>query len=263
MRLRYKSGYDPQRFVADFDLMINQYVEMETHFPEEHITTVFLQKIEGINDNKSPFCSFYSTIASLPNENQNLKYIRGRFLRIAPPASTTNGVKPNRDQHQHQSDQSNAKKRPGPTQKPEDNSATKAKSLRAKYTVAQLESLSKMSVEEKKAVQCKKCGEYFHKEKECPNPGKMCYGCFKYGHTGIQCKNPRVQQKGNELTVLFKNNKFNVTYLFLVNSPASHHIVCDKNSASSSSYRSTISSMAICVASVSSRMSVPKLGFKT
>jgi hypothetical protein len=51
----------------------------------------------------------------------------------------------------------------------------KAKPLLEKYTKEQLEKLSTLSHEEKKRIQCKSCGEYFHDARNCKNPGKMCF----------------------------------------------------------------------------------------
>lgn len=58
-RLRFKSGFDANRFISDFNKLVNDYQELGTNFPDEYIQTIFLQKIDGIHDHKSPFFSFF------------------------------------------------------------------------------------------------------------------------------------------------------------------------------------------------------------
>jgi formylmethanofuran dehydrogenase subunit E len=67
-------------------------------------------------------------------------------------------------------------------------SSSSSRSLASKYTVEQRKKLSEMSRDEKKEIQCGKCGEYFHSRKECPNPGRMCFACHRYGHELKDCK---------------------------------------------------------------------------
>jgi hypothetical protein len=82
-RLRFRPGFDPNRFIGDFERMIFQYAEMGTVFPNEYILSVFLQKIDGVNDPTSPYFSFYTTVNTLPTENQTLEFIKERFQRVA------------------------------------------------------------------------------------------------------------------------------------------------------------------------------------
>lgn len=216
MRLRFKEGYDANRFVADFEDLINSYNQMGTTFSEDYITTVFLQKIDGIDDHKSPFSSFYSTVTSLPNESQNLEFIKERFLRVASSPQA---------QFKRKSTEKPENKVTKRSVQSNNNSGDhKAKSLQEKYTPQQLEKLSKMTREERKKIQCTKCGEYYHEANACTNPGKMCFNCFKYGHIKTDCTYEK-KEKGN----LEQNITYDKIILFLVDSCANFHIVSDKS----------------------------------
>lgn len=67
---------------ADFENLL-QYEGLGTTFTKEYVTTIYLQKIDGIYYFRSPYSSFFATIASLPDENQNIEYVKERFIRIA------------------------------------------------------------------------------------------------------------------------------------------------------------------------------------
>jgi len=54
---------------------------MEMEYSEEYKITVFLQKIEGIDE--SPFFSFFTTLETLPEETQTFDYVKDKFSRIA------------------------------------------------------------------------------------------------------------------------------------------------------------------------------------
>jgi hypothetical protein len=99
------------------------------------------------------------------------------------------------------------------------------------YTADQCESLKKMSKEEKEAIQCKKCGEYFHTAETCSRPGKLCFvkGCFQYGHIAKDC--PLNKKKGKERIVIEKLSDSDDLNLvsFLTDSAASHHLVYDRD----------------------------------
>lgn len=214
MRLRFKEGFDPNRFVADFEDLINSYREMGTIFSDDYLTTIFLQKIDGINDHKSPFSSFYSTVISLPDESQNLEFIKERFLRVAPSPQIQS------KKRSFEKSENKEARRPMQTN---NKSHEKAKSIKDKYTPEQLDQLKKMTPEDRKNVQCRKCNEYFHEANTCPNPGKMCFKCFKYGHIKPDCT---FTKKGN----LDQNDTLcNKVILFLVDSCANFHIVGDKD----------------------------------
>lgn len=82
-RLRFQPGFDPQRFVADFEDLIKEYESIGTKFSDEYLTTIFLQKIDGIYNHDSPFSTFFSTVSSVPDEHQTLEYVKKRFTNIA------------------------------------------------------------------------------------------------------------------------------------------------------------------------------------
>lgn len=66
-RLKFRIGYDADRFIADFEQILEDYSEIGTTYSEDYKKTLFLQKIEGVNDSKSPFFTFFNTVATLPS----------------------------------------------------------------------------------------------------------------------------------------------------------------------------------------------------
>ena len=80
-RLQYRSGYDEERFLADFEKLLCDFHDIGTDFGPEYTKTLFLQKIEGINDPKSCFFGFYKTMPSLPNVDMDT--IKEKFSNIA------------------------------------------------------------------------------------------------------------------------------------------------------------------------------------
>lgn len=95
--------------------------------------------------------------------------------------------------------------------------------LCSKYSAAQCEQLKRMTKEEKKAIQCHKCGEHFHTGVECQCPSKLCFNCLEYGHEARNCTKPK--RKG----IISELNEVNVDKLksvsFLADSGASHSMV--------------------------------------
>ena len=212
-RLRFRPHFDPNRFTADFDEMIKTYEDLGTKFSEDYKTTLFLQKIDGIHDHTSPYSNFYSTVTSLPDENQTMEYIKERFVRIAEGEQNKTGTKRSSDQseerkkkfHKKETDESRSKIKHVENRKVPDSN----KKSKCVYTPEQMSKLRNMTKEQKKEVLCHNCGEYFHNEKNCPNTGKLCYKCHGYGHVKSECK-------GN-------------TILLLVDSGASHHVINNIN----------------------------------
>ena len=208
--------------------MIKEYHDLGTDYSPQYLTTIFLQKIEGINDVKSPFFGFYTTITTLPDQQQTLEYIKRKFQETA--AYKVNHGKPDTSEKKpgkrNHSEVETSGKRNNNQAEPSNH---KAIPLQSKYTPQQLESLKKMTPEEKKKIQCKKCGEYFHLTDVCKNPGKMCFRCFQYGHISKECKYPK---KGNFLSTL-NINSFNYDecfiVFFIVDSAANQHMVKDKS----------------------------------
>ncbi|XP_065211830.1 uncharacterized protein LOC135839639 [Planococcus citri] len=200
--LKYRITYNVDRFIADFDRLIEDFRSIGTNFPEKYVCSLFLSKIEGCKEPRSPFFSFYSTITSLPGDIATLDYIKQKFQNTA---KTLSASLPNKS---ITNTNSSSAKRKQEDLKPEENtvSVKRAKSipeknsinstangkpskpLHEKYTPTQLEQLAKMSKEEKKNVQCRKCSDYFHTHTECPNPGRLCFKCYTYGHEKSACK---------------------------------------------------------------------------
>lgn len=79
-------------------------------FPEEYLSTLFLQKIDGINDPQSPYSTFYSTIITLPDETKTLTYIQERFQNLAISVNSKNTNTQNTDKKKL-----NQKVNPGPS----------------------------------------------------------------------------------------------------------------------------------------------------
>lgn len=238
-RLKFKIGYDADRFIADFEQIIEDYREIGTTYSDDYTKTLFLHKIEGGNDPKSPFFTFYTTVATLPNVT--FDYIKEKFICVVE-----NVPKPDRgmkrkfpERNSEPPKDSKIPKLDKPTTIPKLDKPTtmaKAKPLSEKYTKEQLAQLAQMSKEDKNKIRCGKCGEYFHKPAECPNPGRVCYKCFRYGHERKDCKFNK--GKGN----LFLNlNNFVNNIVLYVDSCASHHSVsCQDILVSYSSYENPI-----------------------
>ena len=239
-RLQFRVGYDPDRFVAEFDEIFNDYRRMGTIFSDEYVATTFLNKISGINDPKSPYFAFYSTIVSL-QDYQNLDYLKQRFASITSTINANYAGQKRKSTEEKSAGESEAKtsrkEKESSSSSTSVNSDTKtfanrsvkpekATSLKTKYTSEQLEKLSTLSKDEKKKIQCSKCGEYFHSRAECKNPGRMCFNCFKYGHERKDCT---FEKKGNRVLNSFNVNLFTRSVTFLIDSAATHHIVSDMN----------------------------------
>lgn len=216
-RLRFKAGYDPDRFIADFEQIIEDYTGLGTTYSEEYIKTLFLHKIEGINDPKSHFFTFYTTMSTL--RDVTFDEIKEKFVTVVENIPKQyNKRKFDGDSKVQNVDQpTKFRKLDPPKEKFKPETSGKARSLKDKYTSEQLDKLSKMTREEKKKVQCTKCGEYYHTKNDCKNPGRMCFQCFQYGHERKDC----TVQKGNFYNIdMFGNN-----ISFFIDSCASHHIV--------------------------------------
>ncbi|XP_065224558.1 uncharacterized protein LOC135848554 isoform X2 [Planococcus citri] len=193
--LRFKSWFDPQRFVGDFESILTDYGKMGTSFCDEYVTTMFLHKIEGIDDPKSPFFAFYTTITTLPNETSTLDYIKERFLKVAEsqtkklskPSTSKQDNSNEKETRHHTEEKQKSIKRKSSTVLPLIHDPKSAETLTEKYTPKQLEELKNMSKEEKKRIQCLKCSEYFHDTTQCKNPGRLCFKCHKYSHERKDC----------------------------------------------------------------------------
>lgn len=88
------------------------------------------------------------------------------------------------------------------------------------YTTDQLEKMKKMTVDEKKAARCNKCGLLFHKAANCKNETRFCYFCHKKGHEKKDCRKLKTKLSKFPLNV----SKFVLSVVFLVDSGASHHV---------------------------------------
>jgi hypothetical protein len=54
-RLRFRNGFNPDRFIAKFEQLMDKYRNLKTEYSEEYKITVFLQKIDGIDDHQNHF----------------------------------------------------------------------------------------------------------------------------------------------------------------------------------------------------------------
>ena len=241
--LRFKHGYDPIRFVSDFEQMISEYKDQGTTFSDEYTATIFVQKIEGIYDHKSPMFTFNSTLNSFPKEKITLEYVKERFLAFDHQKYVTSLGKRGNGENitSTLSGKENVflkkgKIDPRPYLKKESvnvlstniqskPTTSQHRSRPLLYTLEQRRKLSTMTPEEKKNVMCSKCGLYFHTKEVCKNPGRVCFVCGNAQHEARNCE----FRKESEYTYIKKCNVFNTTELFLIDSAATHHITYDKN----------------------------------
>ena len=221
-RLKFRPGYDDERFIGDFQKLLEDYDDIGTIFNPEYIKSLFLSKIEGINDPKSYFFGFNNNMLSIPNIT--FETIKEKFSEIAANVRTHI----NRNNQKRKSENSESRSNYQTKQPRFDEQLTtsgmksKAVPISEKYTKNQREQLAKMSKEEKQKVRCRKCGEYFHTASECKNPGRMCYKCFQYGHEKKDCP-----KKGTYCNLPI--NLFNSNMEFFIDSAASVHIVSNEN----------------------------------
>lgn len=99
----------------------------------------------------------------------------------------------------------------------------KSQPVHMKYTPEQREKLKTMTEEEKAAVRCTKCGDYFHSASECKNKGRRCFICNIYGHEAKNCP----QRSGKSLELKVKD--FIHDLVCLLDSGASHTFVRNQN----------------------------------
>ncbi len=219
-QLRFKIGYDPARFFADYENCVEDFLLAGTTFNDEYIAITFLQKLPQIYEPGTLYASFYNNMTSVA-EIKKYEEIRSIFLQLDHDSlknkEKRKANEPNTDEYR--------KKQRFSTNLSSNSTSTSGTSSTSgnkppRYTPEQREKLKKMTKEEKLAVMCRKCGEYFHETKSCDGPGKLCYNCNTYGHISGDCKKPQKRNKGNENKNLRKIS-------VLIDSGASHHIVYD------------------------------------
>lgn len=179
--LRFRPGFDPIRFISNFDDYLEEYVLHGNTFAPKYVTTLFLQNIDGIYDPASPYYTFYNMICQ--NEDQSFQNVKEKFLAV--DNSKFKGTKRQAENKENIP----AKTFKKPTN--EHSSSNPVKKLKDKYTPEQLSCLKTMSKEEKAKIRCAKCGEYFHTAEACKNPGRLCFACFQYGHEKKDCTNKK------------------------------------------------------------------------
>lgn len=222
--LKYRPGFDVDRYIADFDRLVDDYKTIGTEYSEAYKKSLFLNKIDSVRDPRSPFFSFYSTVVSLPPEIATLDYIKQHFQNIAkniPAINKTSTSVPSGTKRKpfEQQSETPAKK---PKQDQQKQNQVKSKPLSEKYTTKQREQLKNMSAEERKKLQCTKCSDYFHKADECPHPGRLCFNCFFYGHEKTECN-----EKPRKLNISHEN--FNHNLCIYVDTCSNSHITGDRN----------------------------------
>lgn len=78
--LRFRPGFDPIRFVSEFEDFIEEYALHGTTFGAKYTVTLFLQKIDGIYESSSPFYTYYNMICQ--DENQSFSHVKEKFLSV-------------------------------------------------------------------------------------------------------------------------------------------------------------------------------------
>lgn len=63
------------------------------------------------------------------------------------------------------------------------------------YTPLQRELLAKLTKEEKKQKQCRKCGIYFHSTETCPYGKALCFQCYTFGHMTKDCTKEKPEKR--------------------------------------------------------------------
>jgi len=78
--LRFRPGFDPIRFVSEFEDFVEEYALHGTTFGAKYIVTLFLQKIDGIYESNTPFYTYYNMICQ--DENQSFSHVKEKFLSV-------------------------------------------------------------------------------------------------------------------------------------------------------------------------------------
>ncbi|XP_065219853.1 uncharacterized protein LOC135845298 [Planococcus citri] len=200
-RVYFKPGYDPVRFATDFENCIEDFTQMGTTFNQEFITSMFLNKISGIYDPKTIYFSFYNNIASL-TDMPEFQTVKDGFLQLEHKSIPRQPLaKPSDDKDKRKRSSNDSSGAPSTKRHTDDkrNTGSVQPPPKRKYTDEQILKLKSMSPDEKRAVQCSKCSEYFHTAETCVNPGRLCFNCHGYGHEAKDCpKPPRKNDKRNE-----------------------------------------------------------------
>ncbi len=172
--IRFKVGYDPHRFVADFDNIIEDFQLAGTTFSDPFIATTFLQKLSNIHEPGAVYSSFYHTVTSVA-EMKKYEELKLIFIQL-----DHNSARNNKDKCKMNETSNDT---PGKKHRFLSNSVTNTaasthstpylrtpKNKPPKYTSEQYEKLETMTKEEKLKVTCRKCGEYFHDDKNMRSP---------------------------------------------------------------------------------------------
>lgn len=302
LKTKMLPGFEPNRFVADFERLIAEFAERQMPINEEFKKHLFFTKLTGIEDKNSPYSTMFGSISALPVNLVTWEFVKQKFLSINPPkadqkkkqptkvdeisaSSTSNtsklkvldlrsnditiNVYPNNESHtddlQHEdivhfnvtfdnnfivsnmflepnpntqrTNSSNGQPAGQKRKSSDDNAGPSQPTKRARngvkppvspYTPEQQKKLSTMSDAEKKAIQCAKCGLYFHNADSCTRKGKVCYRCYKEGHIGKNCRHPYYMPKHKkEGNYDINENDFQREETSLVDSGANQHAYFD------------------------------------
>jgi hypothetical protein len=321
MKLVFKPHQHSQQiYVNQFETLVTDFDERGIKIDTEFQRILFLQKIEGIRDPKSPVSTYYSSMCVQPKENRTLDFVKQQFLNLdlskinssnlhsLHSSSESYSLEPlfverssehndeltysvstnfkslltnvefsenssrsrhdgnelhktntGRPSHKYPRKRSateniivdSAAKRPSFSNKSskyqsdntfesssvstfsKDGSYRKNGVLvipgqKPRYTPEQSAQICNMSSEERCKIQCGRCGQYFHLERECKAPGKQCYRCFNYGHIGNDCPFPynKVKSKSHKI----HRSDFTVLSTFVIDSAAYSNITNDLHS---------------------------------
>lgn len=81
INLRFCTGFNANRFVADFENGIEDFILVGTTFSDEFLVATFLQKLPSINKPGTLYASFYNNITSTA-EMKTFQEVNSVFLKL-------------------------------------------------------------------------------------------------------------------------------------------------------------------------------------
>ena len=80
--LRFLHGFDPNRFVYEFNNIVRRFAEHDVVHSDQYLVVAFIQRLEGIFQQVSPLAFFYKTLSSEGINKLRLNKLQTRFVAL-------------------------------------------------------------------------------------------------------------------------------------------------------------------------------------